>query len=271
VVRRIDESPVDPVPAAGAAWSTAEDVGKWMRFLLDSGRVRGQRLVSEGQFKELFKPQAFVSPGEFYPTAELTKPHWMTYGLGWFQQDYRGKFVAMHTGSIDGRTAIIGIVPEDRVGVYIFGNVDHAEFRHALMWRVIDQYTGLAPRDWSAEFLKLYGDRKAKGEKALADRVAARVPNTRPSTALEGYAGTYVHPVYGDLKVSRDAAGLSVHFGPDAANAGVLEHWHHDAFRTRLGDGRGGWSWFTFRMGGDGKVAAIRFDDEASLEFARVP
>lgn len=267
--RRIDEAPVDPVPAAGAAWSTAEETGKWVRFLLDSGRVNGKRLVSEATFRELLKPQAFVTAQEFYPTAELTKPHWMTYGLGWFQQDYRGKFVAMHTGSIDGRTAITALVPEDRVGVYIFGNTDHAEFRHALMWRVIDRYTGAAPRDWSAEFLKLYGDRKAKGEKARADAEAKRVAGTTPSLALEKYAGTYEHAVYKDLSVEFANGALTVHFGPSPQNAGRLEHWNYDTFRARMGDGRDGYTYFTFRIGADGSVAAVRFNDAAELEFRR--
>ena len=271
VTRAIEESPVDPVPAAGAAWSSAEDMGKWMRFLLDSGKVNGKRLVSDASFRELFKPQAFVSLGEFYPTAELTKPHWMTYGLGWFEQDYRGKFVAMHTGSIDGRTAIIGLIPDERVGVYIFGNTDHAEFRHALMWRVLDLYTGAPARDWSAEFLKLYAARKAKGAKATAEREAKRVTGTRPSAPLAQYAGTYDHPVYGDMKFDLAGGALTAHFGPSADNAGRLEHWHYDTFRAKLGDSRGGWTYFTFRLGSDGTVAAVRFQDEASLEFVRRP
>jgi CubicO group peptidase (beta-lactamase class C family) len=267
--RAIDEAPVDPVPAAGSAWSSADDAAQWMRFLLDSGRVGGRRLVSEASFRELFKPQAFVSLAQFYPTAELTRPHWMTYGLGWFQQDYRGKFVAMHTGSIDGRTAIIALVPDDRLGVYIFGNTDHAEFRHALMWRVIDRYTGAPPRDWSAELLALYGDRKAKAEKARAEREAKRVAGTSPSVALAGYAGTYDHPVYGDLKFELADGALAVRLGPSAERAGRLEHWHYDTFRARLGDGRDGWTYFAFRLDAAGAVAAVRFDDAASLEFAR--
>ncbi len=270
-VRAIPESPVDPVPAAGAAWSTAEDVAKWVRFLLDSGRVGGRRLVSEAGFRELLRPQAFVPAGEFYPTAQLTQPHWMTYGLGWFEQDYRGRFVAMHTGSIDGRTAIVALVPEERLGVYIFGNVDHAEFRHALMWRVIDAYTNTTPRrDWSAEFLKLYGDRREAGRRATAEREAARLAGTTPSRPLADYAGDYDHPVWGDLVVERGAGdALTVRFGPAPENRGRLEHWQLDTFRARLGDGRGGWTYFTFRIGADGKVAALRFEDEASLEFAR--
>lgn len=266
-VRRIHELPVDPVPAAGSAWMSANDAARWLRFLLDSGRVNGRRLVSEKNFRELFKPQAFVPPGEFYPTAALTKPHWTTYALGWFQQDYRGRYVAMHTGSIDGRTAIIGLMPDERLGVMIFGNLDHAEFRHALMWRVFDAYTGAPMRDWSTELLALYGARADAGKKAVAAREAARISGTSPSRPLAEYAGTYVHPVYGDIVVTFADGGLALRFGSLPDNRGVLEHWHHDTFSARLGDGRGGRTMFTFRLDAAGKVAALRFEDAADLEF----
>ena len=136
--------------------------------------------MSQANFRELLKPQAIIPAiSAFYPTAELTKPRWLTYGLGWFQQDYRGRFVAMHTGPIDGRTAIIALVPDEKVGVNVFGNLDHAEFRHALMWRMIDACLGAPSRDWSAEFLKLDADRKADADKKVAEREARRVKDTR--------------------------------------------------------------------------------------------
>jgi len=34
-----------------------------------------------------------------------------------------------------------------------------SEVRHALMYTIFDRYGGRADRDWSAEFLTLYGDR----------------------------------------------------------------------------------------------------------------
>lgn len=269
-VRTIAESPVDPVPAAGSAWSTAEDAAKWVRFLLDSGRVNGRRLVSEAQYRALFQPQSFVPAGEFYPTARLTRPHWMTYGLGWFQQDYRGEYVAMHTGSIDGRTAIVGLMPDRRTGVYVFGNLDHAEFRHALMWRVFDLVLGPPLRDWSTEFLALYGGLRGAGEAAARQREDGRVAGTRSSRPTADYAGRYDHPVYGDVRIAADGDALTISFGPAPENRGRLEHFHYDTFRTRFGDGRGGWTYFTFRIGSDGAIAALRFEDEASLEFVRV-
>ena len=267
----IEESPVDAIPAAGAAWSTASDMNNWLKFLLDDGCVDSKRLVSEKNFKELFKPQVMITNASgFYPTVALTKPHWMSYGLGWFQQDYRGKFVAMHTGSMDGRTAIIGLMPEENVGVYIFGNADHAEFRHALMWRVLDAYSGLPARDWSAEFLPLYANLKEQGEKAQTDKVAKRVLNTQPSAALNTYAGRYDNAIFGDLNVKEKNGKLHIALGPMPENAGTLEHWNYDTFRVKLGDGRYGWNYISFRRDSKGQVIGVRFDDD-SVEFLRTP
>lgn len=266
----ITESPVDAVPAAGAAWSTATDSSKWLAFLLAEGCVGQTRLVSTENFRALLKPQVMIdSPDGFYPTAALTKPHWMSYGYGWFQQDYQGKFVAMHTGSMDGRTAIIGLMPDENLAVSIFGNVDHAEFRHALMWRVLDAYSGLPARDWSAEFLTLYGDLKAKDKKSRDEQQVKRVLNTTPSSALTSFAGRYEHPIYGDLTIQEKNGKLQVAMGPMPENAGSFEHWNYDTFRVKLGDGRYGWSYASFRRTSEGEVIGVRFDDDRT-EFLRI-
>ena len=265
-VRVIADVTVDRVPAAGAAWTTAHDAGKWLAFLLAGGQVGGTRLVSEMNFRELLAPQ-FITP-ENYPTDDLVGSHWSTYGLGWFQQDFRGHFVAMHTGSMDGRTAMAGLVPDLKLGVFIFGNLDHAEFRHALLWKVIDLWTGAPSRDWNAECLKLYGEINAKAKQADAEREAKRVKDTEPSHPLESYAGSYSHPTWGPVEVKFENGSLALRFGPSPRNTGTLEHWHYDTFRVRLGDGRYGWTYIGFNTGLDGDVSALVFNDPA-LVFPR--
>ena len=122
-MRVIENASVDPVAPAGAVWSSVDDMAKWMRMLLDggSGRATARRCCNRRRVAELFKPQTMVTDDEFYPTARLTKPHWTTYGLGWFQQDYRGRAVDFHTGSIDGMVAIHGLIRDERLGVYVLG------------------------------------------------------------------------------------------------------------------------------------------------------
>ena len=107
-----------------------------------------------------------VTDDAFYPTARLTKPKWKTYGLGWFQQDYRGRAVDFHTGSIDGMVAIHGLLRDAHIGVYVLANRDHAELRHAIMLNVFDRFIGGAARDWSADLQTLYGDLQKEADAA---------------------------------------------------------------------------------------------------------
>ncbi len=268
-VRAIVDVPVDSIPAAGSVWSTANDMAKWMTFLLDGGRIDDRALVKPDTFRELFESQAIVPPGEFYPTLALTRPHFTTYGLGWFLQDYRGEFVAMHTGSMDGRTAIVGLLPDRRFGIVVLGNLDHAEFRHALMWHAFDVALGGGTRDWSAELLTLYGDAKRKGTTARATAVAERVSGTRPSKSIESYAGIYEHPVWGDVVIEVHGQQLSLRVGTAAEARGPMQHWHYDTFEVTPGDGRAGTWPATFGLDAAGKVASLTLFGEDSYRFVR--
>ena len=162
-------------------------MSKWIQCLLDGGRLPdGKRLLSERTVAELFRPQAFV-PDSMYPTTPLVKPHWMTYGLGWFQQDYRGRAVDFHTGSIDGMIAIAGMIRDERLGVYVLANLSGGELRHALMYTVFDRYGGKSDRDWSADLLKLYGEARERQQRMVAHSV--RWDPGRATTFVDGHRG----------------------------------------------------------------------------------
>ena len=98
-VRVISNASVDAVASAGAVWASVADMARWMRFVLDSGRVDGKRLLKSETYAELLKPETMVTPAEFYPTARLTKPHWTTYAFGWFQEDYAGRWSTFIPGA----------------------------------------------------------------------------------------------------------------------------------------------------------------------------
>jgi len=232
-VRVIKNASVDAVPAAGAVWSSASDMAKWMQFLLDGGRVggaEGKRLLSERTMAELFHPQT-IAPDSMYPTTRLVKPHWMTYALGWFQQDYRGRAVDFHTGSIDGMVAILGLIRDERLGVFVLGNLDHAELRHALMYTVFDRYAGRSDRDWSAALLELYGEEAKRGEEARVRAESQQIKGTTPSAPLGNYAGTYKDPARGQVEVTLENGTLRLRYGQGFV--ATLDHWHYDTFRAR--------------------------------------
>jgi CubicO group peptidase (beta-lactamase class C family) len=257
---------VDPVAPAGAMFASIGDMSKWVRFLLDSGRVKGKRLVSAANFRELFTPQQIVPAEEFYPTARLTKPHVTAYGLGWFLEDYRGEWVAMHTGSIDGRSAIVGLLPDKRIGVIVLENVDHAELRHALLYmaldKALDKALGAPKRDWSAEFLPMYrgfADTAAARAKA---RDAKRVTTTSAPVPLDRYVGTYGDSLYGRITIAMEQGKLVAHSnGVFSDDGGEMEHWQNGTFRIRWRQPLRGEDDVAFDIAQDGTVEALRYPD----------
>lgn len=247
----ITDSNADAIAPAGSVWSSIEDMAKWMQFVLDSANVNGKPLLKPETYTEWLKPQAIVTDAGFYPTQTLTKPHWKTYALGWFQHDYNGRAVSFHTGSLAGTIAILGTIPDEKVGVYVFGNLDHAEVRHAIMYKVFDVFGGQENgRDWSTEFKKLYDGLAQKSEEAEKKQLAQRVMSTKPSLPLEKYVGTYSSPLYGDLKITLQNGKL---VGQSSSKTSIhLEHWHYDTFQGSWNKAWDGKSMITFHLAANG-------------------
>lgn len=248
-VRMVPIRSTDAVAPAGSVWSSVSDMSRWMRFMLDSGRVGTQRLITPATFREIVAPQIRV-PSEQYPALELARPHFFSYALGWFVQDYHGQTVWMHTGSIDGMSAIIGLLPEQRVGVFVLANLDHAELRHALMYQVFDLYGPHPPRDWSGDLRTLLAARRSTGPAA-----PARATETRPSLPIERYVGTYTDSAYGIIQISLANGALRARF--EKADLGNLDHWEYDAFRSRRAPGDSPTT-LTFVPTGTGAVSSVR-------------
>jgi CubicO group peptidase (beta-lactamase class C family) len=259
-VRQVPIRTTDPVASAGSVWSSVSDMAKWMRFILDSGRVGTTRLLSLATFTELVTPQIRAAQGT-YPALTLSKPHIFSYALGWFVQDYSGETVWMHTGSIDGMTALVGLLPDRRAGVFVLANRDHAEVRHALMYKVFDLYAGNPERDWSAELRKLFPD--APGTRAIAARPANAAP---PSLPLERYAGSYADSTFGSVEVTLTDSTLTARFGKE--DLGQLEPWEYESFRARGSPPEEQRTLLTFVPDGAGRVASLRV---FGVSFVRAP
>ena len=187
---------------------------------------------------------------------QVTQPNWTTYGLAWFQHDYRGHKVDFHTGSIDGMVAIAGMIPDEGIGVYVLANLDHAEVRHALMYRVFDMFDGNTDRDWSAELLEMYGELRAQGIAARKRARKSRVENTTPSLSLDAYTGTYTDSLWGDVTISMVQGAL--HLTADQLE-GDLEHWQYDTFTVRWAKAWMGTGRASFRLNSAGRAAILEF------------
>ena len=263
-VEVIRNASVDSVAPAGAVWSSVRDMAQWLKMLLAGGKASGaagsspRALVSDKVIAELFAPQTMVGADAFYPTMRLTKPHWTTYGLGWFQSDYGGEKVDFHTGSIDGMVAIAGLIRDRGLGVYVLANLDHAELRHALMYKVFDLYLGRPTRDWSAEMLALYGELAKESADKKTTAEAERVTGTTPALTLDRYAGTYTDPLLGVVTITLRGTRLHAEYGHGFV--GALEHWHYDTFKATWDARWRGTSLITFQMDARGRVVSVTTD-----------
>ena len=258
IVKPISYSDREAVGAAGGVWSCADDMSKWMLFMLDSAKINGNRLLQPETYSMLFKPQAIVTASEFYPTATLTKPHWTTYGLGWFQEDYKGKMVQFHTGSLAGAVAILGLIPDEHFGVYIFANMDHTEIRHALMYKAMDLWVfNDDANDWSADFYKIYSTQGAAYKKEEQETEAKRVLNTNPSLSLKDYTGKYGNEVYGSASIVLQGDSLVLQL-PNNLNVD-LSHWNYDTFLGKYEQQWNGKDFLQFNLNTLGKVSSFSF------------
>ncbi len=113
---------ISQVAPAGSINSSANDMAKWLRFILNGGSLDGKRLVSEKSFAEWLKPQMKVNPAGT-----------VNYALGWFVQKWNGLTVVQHGGNIDGFNALVAMVPEKKLGFVMLTNVSGSPLGGELM------------------------------------------------------------------------------------------------------------------------------------------
>lgn len=256
-VKVINKETTDAIAPAGSVWSCVDDMGRWVSCMLDSGKYENGRLLKPESWAMLLKPQTMVTT-EMYPTIQVIKPHWSTYGMGWFQWDYKGQKIDFHTGSINGLVAISGMMVDKKTGVYILANLDHAEVRHALMYKAFDFFTLGGNTDWSAAFLKLYGDIKAKAEKEKQEADAKRVIGTHPSLEIKEYAGTYTDPLYGNVTITTKNDSLRVNMNNVLGL--TAQHWNYDTFKGYYDKKENGEGTVSFSLDEFGKISAVNVD-----------
>ncbi|MEQ8363472.1 MAG: serine hydrolase [Cyclobacteriaceae bacterium] len=251
----IEDMSADAIGPAGSVWSSIDDMSKWTKSMLDSSKYAGGRLVQAKTWEEITKVHTLVPSNEFYPTAQLTKPNFTTYGLGWFQHDYKGKKVNFHTGSLPGSIAIHGQIPEEKIAVYVFGNTDHVEVRHALMYKAFDLFALGGATDWSSDFLKLYTELNLAGEAAQKAQEKKRVANTKPSLPLSAYTGSYQDELLGEVLVA--AAGDKLTVNINNMHKATLSHWNFDTFKGPMDKKWNGDLTALFHLNSAGEVSTL--------------
>jgi CubicO group peptidase (beta-lactamase class C family) len=247
------------VGPSGAIYSSANDMGRWLRFLLNDGELDGKRLIQRETLLQTMTAQTLIGPTG--PADELLFPHSnvIAYGMGWFVSDYRGHRTLSHTGAIDGMAAFISLLPDERLGVAVLSNLEGDMARAVIRNWVFDRYLGVPDTDWRSRYSQWNAAIRAHRAELTGAQADTRAKRTRPSLPLARYVGRYTSDLFGEAEVRLDAAGRLDWRLADLPFA-TLAHWHYDSFRIQWptpGMNEPPFSLLSFQLGNDGRAARI--------------
>ena len=217
-----------PFAAAGAINSSAEEMLRWVKFHLadgdDAGKWEGKQILSKESFNELHKPAMIIKDMLDMPQDESD---FHTYALAWFVENYRGHKVIHHGGSINGFSAMTFMVPDIKLGVVAYTNMEGCQLHMSVCKTVADHFLGLSDANWMERYYTWVSERRATSKEEMAKLAGPRKEGTSPSHALEDYAGEYRRAGYGYCSVNVCDGKLVMHFlGVD----NPLDHYHYDTF-----------------------------------------
>ncbi len=99
-----------PVAPAGAAWSTASDMARYLITQMNQGvSPDGEMVVSAENLLTTWQPQVSISAT-------------VSYGLGWIVGDYKGAPLITHGGNTLGFTAESAFLPAHGLGIVVLTN-----------------------------------------------------------------------------------------------------------------------------------------------------
>ncbi|MCC6928140.1 MAG: serine hydrolase [Gemmatimonadaceae bacterium] len=259
---------IDNIAPAGSINSNVRDMAQWVRLQLGRGKFAGKQLITTGNHGDMWLPNTHIRLEG--PTGRFLAPgaNLASYGMGWFLQDFNGRLAVHHGGNIDGMSAMVAMLPDEKLGVVVLTNLNGTPAPESIFPYVFDLYTRDTPRDWNAEYLKMLAPLTEAGKKAEAAMEKARIAGTRPSLEAAKYAGTYNDSLYGDVVVTARDGALRLQFG---RFGGTLEHWNYDSFRVVLDNRTLGKPMATFMIDAAGKPSELRLDIAPEARFRLAP
>lgn len=181
------EALLGPIAPAGAHWSTADDMARYLITQLNVGVAPdGTRVVSEENLRTTWEPQVPISATE-------------SYGLGWMVGDHDGLEVLHHGGNTLGFTSDFAFLPDADFGVVVLANAQGANaftgfVRQRLFELVFEQP---ARAQESVDFAL------AQLETALAD-LREHMGAAVDADAVAPYVGTFANEALGEITLGFD-------------------------------------------------------------------
>ena len=194
-----------PVGPAGAHWSTAEDMGRYLVTVMNAGVTpEGERVVSEENLRETWEPQVPVSASE-------------SYGLGWFVGEYKGLDRLYHAGNTLGFTSEFAFLPEAEVGIVVLANAQQANgFTGAIVTRLFELlYDVESEAESQAAFF-------VEQAQTSLTQVRERLQDAVDPATVEPFLGRYSNPALGPITLEMEGGQLVLDAGEFSTNVRPL-------------------------------------------------
>jgi hypothetical protein len=257
----IPAAQIDNVAPAGAINASASDMAKWLIVQLGGGKIPGgdRRLFSQAVAREMWSAQTILPVGDPPAGFEAMRTNFAAYGLGWSLREYRGHKQVGHGGGLPGYVSQVTMLPDIQLGVVVLTNQEEGGILPGITNRILDAYLDVAPTDWVKTFHDREAQQRTKAGEAEKKQDQARVADSKPSLALEKYAGNYRDAWYGDITISTESNGLVMRFSHTPGLTGELQHWQHDTFKARWRDrSLAADAFVTFSLNPDGSISQVK-------------
>jgi CubicO group peptidase (beta-lactamase class C family) len=249
---------LDNAGPAGSINSSVSEMSKWLLLQLNHGKFldKDGRLFSEAQSTQMWTSQTILpipAANESDPLSAL-RGHFRAYGLGWFLVDYKGRKLVGHTGGVAGFVTRVQLVPEENLGIVVLTNAEQTGAMDSIADHIVDAYLGGATPDWVAAYKTQDDQEEKEAAKITKKSASGRVQNSKPSLALEKYAGVYTDPWYGPATIKIESNQLIFSLDHTPTAVADLQHWQYDTFKAHWRDRTIEDAFVTFSLKPDGSI-----------------
>jgi CubicO group peptidase (beta-lactamase class C family) len=250
----------DNLAPGGFIYSSAIEMSKYMRLMLNNGIHDKDTIVSLPIIKEIFKPQII------YPSGSPFNNEFSSYGFGWWLTPINGHKVIEHSGGIDGMSAQLVMIKDMNMGFVILTNASKEPATFTLRALLLEKILKINLSNNFYSRVKEWRSNRIKEKKKHSQNIL-KTPNTKPSLLIKEYTGKYTDAMYGDIlidKVNEDE--LEVSFSHTKVFKGKLKHWHFDTFKIDWYDIRVPDGFLTFNFNSKRKILGFSIDQENLLD-----
>lgn len=248
---------LDNAGPAGSINSSVADMARWLLVQLNHGKIPGTDtyLFSEKSSAEMWTQQSiFPVDARGFDALKALRPRFYGYGMGWFLRDYKGRKLVGHPGGVGGFVTRVMLVPEENLGVVILTNAEDVYAYESILYHILDRYLGGPTQDYIASFKAVEDKERKDADETLRKAQQARAADSKPSLALEKYAGDFSDPWYGKVLVHAEDGGLVLKLPLTEKGTADLQHWQFDTFKAHWRDRTMEDAFVTFALKADGSI-----------------